>query len=85
MAAPNAPMPISNQVKANTNIVVTVVLRGLGPAPTFVDGGTTFNAGDPTATYTIPTGPAATAGTQDWNNLTDILDLLVREGGATVT
>lgn len=85
MAAPNAPMPLSSQVKANSSIVVTVPLRGMGASPGFVDGGTTFNSGDPTATYTINTAAAAAAGSQDWQDLCDTLDCLQREGVAVVT
>lgn len=81
MAAPTAPMPLSRQVKKGTNIVVTVVLRGLGAPPTFFDGGTTFNSGDPTATYTIATGTNPNA----WELICDTLDDMACNGTAVVT
>jgi hypothetical protein len=77
MAAPTAPMPLRNQVKAGSNIVVTVPLRGLGPAPSFTDGGTTYNSGDPTATYTItiPTPVSSITGVSIYNILDELDNL----------
>ena len=90
MSAPNGPMPLANQVKAGGNIVVTVPLRAMGPAPTFIDGQQTFNAADPTATFTIPVGSVTTATPgaitgAPYDELTDVLDRMWREGTATVT
>lgn len=50
-------MPLIRQVKTGANIVIQIPLRGVGPAPGFVDGGTAFNAGDPTFTVTYPIAP----------------------------
>lgn len=98
MAAPNAPMPLKFQIQAGANIVVTVPLRQIGPAPNFVDGaGGGFNAGNPTATYTIaipaatfgppgtPTG--AMPGTTDEAilDILDQLDNLAQKQTATIT
>lgn len=93
MAAPNAPMPLFNQIKAGTNIVVTVVLRSIGPAPGFVDGAAGFNNGDPTATFTIPLAtmgnvPGAGAIEMWPGEITEIvhnLEDLWQSGQATVT
>lgn len=84
MAAPSAPMPLRNQVKLGGTITVTVPLRGLGKAPSYVDGGTAFNSGDPNATYTIVLpnpGPIQDGAIE---TLLDTLDLLVRNTSATV-
>jgi hypothetical protein len=85
MAAPNAPLPLRNQVKVSTNVVVTVVLRNLGSQPGFADNGGVYNVGDPTATYTI-----TMAGVQPYQNarvyeLFDILDDLTQDGLVTVS
>jgi hypothetical protein len=77
-------MPLANQIKQGQNVVVTVPLRGIGAAPGFADGGTTFNSGDPTATYTIaiPNGPLIENGA--FYELLKALDDLQRNGGASV-
>lgn len=64
MAAPNAPVPLYAQIKAGTNVTVTVTLRGMGPQPTLTDGGATYNSGDPSCTFTIPVPPAVPGGQQ---------------------
>ena len=84
MSAPTAPMPLANQVKAGSTITVSVVLRGMGAAPTFIDGGTTFNSGDPTATYSIVVAPAGAINDGPQDELLDLLDRLLCEGSATV-
>lgn len=85
MSAPTAPMPLANQVKAGSTITVAVVLRGLGAAPTFIDGGTTFNSGDPTATYSIALAAANLINNGAQDELCDLLDRMLREGSATVS
>ena len=84
MSAPTAPMPLANQIKASGTITVSVPLRGMGPAPFFTDGGTTFNSGDPTATYSIVVAPAGAINDGAQGELLDLLDRLLCEGSATV-
>ena len=65
MSAPNAPVPLVDQVSQNGgSIVVTVPLQSLGPAPGFTVGAAGYNNGNPTATFTftLPNAPAAGAG-----------------------
>lgn len=85
MSAPTAPFPLASQAKGGQNITVTVVLRGIGPSPTFIDGGTTFNSGDPTATYLIPIPAGGLMNNGAYEELCDMLDRFLREGSATVS
>lgn len=83
MTIANAPLPLASQVKLNSNITVSIPLRGLGTQPGFADGGTAYNSGDPTMTVTVATGPIGAAGSQAWQDLIDSCERLIREGAAT--
>lgn len=78
-------MPLANQQLSNSNITVTVPLQGLGPGPSFIPGGTTFNSGNPNATFTIPTRTSQSGVTGRGDDLLDLLERLWREGSATVS
>jgi hypothetical protein len=83
-AAPQAPLPLSQQIQAGGSIVVTVPLQALGSAPGFTVGGATFNNGNPNATYTIAIANASTSSTS-FQALCELLDELQRNGNAVVT
>ena len=99
MAVPNAPLPLLQQVAPGTNITVTMTLQSLSNgANGFTQGGGTFNAGNPTATFTlaIPAlnnatlsgttggqGSAAITNTAA-QTLLSIIDQMWREGDFTV-
>ncbi len=89
MAIPNAPCSLEQQTAAGSNVVVTVVLQGLGRD---FNPGTTFNSGNPTATFTIAVpkdapgvvGGSAGEGGNSWQDIIAQVELAWREGSATV-
>lgn len=85
MAVANAPMPLANQIRSNANISISLPLRGIGAPPTFGDGGTAFNSGDPTMTVTIATQGGSAAGSAGWDQLVDLIEGMIREGSATAS
>jgi hypothetical protein len=99
MAVPNAPLPLFQQLAPGTSVVITMTLQGLSSGPSgFTQGGTTFNSGNPTATFTgvVPGNTASSlqSGTGGGGQaaitnsgmleLLNLLDLLWREGDFTV-
>ena len=98
MAAPQAPVPLFSQAAAGQNIVITVVLQGLSTAAAGFTAGTTYNSGNPTATFTlsIPAAPitgeniAGTGGSAAVTNsaakqICDLVEQLWREGSLVAT
>jgi|GEM_PF-5674826 len=96
MAVPNAPMPLFWQTLEGGSIVITVPLKGLSSAAAGFTAGSTFNSGNPTATFTLtlPAAPTTSnpvigsAGTAAVTNsaaleLLNLIDKMWREGDFT--